>query len=230
MEAILARPRLPDDLLAELHEALSQRLQDGSDGIGLHDNAREMKPRFIETREPLIADGRRTERDDPELLGRHAEISETRRRHEGGRTAETVPRQIEHFFRMLLELICQRFSRRPIAELRHLLRKERRHDEIVESLVDVRQISGVASGCNGSELRWTSAAKGNGRKAQIDLDILLVLRAGEAKHGDAPAVCKRLSRQMDTPLCGSRRCAAALEIPCRLLEPAAHEKSAVVGI
>ena len=131
---------------------------------------------------------------------------------------------------MLLEFICQRFSRRPIAELRHLLCKERRHDEIVESLVDVRQIRSVTSGCNGSELRWTGAAKGNGRKAQIDLDILLVLRAGEGKHGDAPAVCKRLSRQMDTPLCGSRRCAAALEIPCRLLEPTAHEKSAVVGI
>ena len=131
---------------------------------------------------------------------------------------------------MLLEFICQRFSRRPIAELRHLLRKERRHDEIVESLVDARQISGVTSGCNGSELRRTGAAEGNGRKAQIDLDVLLVLRAGEGKHGDAPAVCKRLSCQMDTPLCSSRRRTAALEIPGCLLEPAAHEKPPVVGI
>ena len=114
---------------------------------------------------------------------------------------------------MLLEFICQRLSRCPIAELRHLLRKEGRRDEIVEPLVNVRQISGVASGCNGSELRWTGAAKGNDGKAQIDLDVLLVLRAGEGKHGDAPAVCKRLSCQMDTPLCSSRRRAAALEIP-----------------
>ena len=74
MEAILARPRLPDDLLAELHEALSQRLQDGGDGIGLHDDAREMKLRFVEPCKLLVADSRSTECDDVKLLGRHAKI------------------------------------------------------------------------------------------------------------------------------------------------------------
>ena len=94
----------------------------------------------------------------------------------------------------------------------------------------MRQISRAASGCNGSKLRRTRSAEGNGGKAQIDLDVLLVLRARKGEHGDAPAVCERLPCQMNAPLRRSRRCAAALEIPSRLLEPAAHEKSAVVGI
>ena len=87
IEAILSRRRLPDDLLAKLHESLAQRLQDGGDGIGLHDNAREMKLRFVEPCKLLIAYSGRAECDDVKLLGRHAEISEARRRHERRRTA-----------------------------------------------------------------------------------------------------------------------------------------------
>ena len=141
-----------------------------------------------------------------------------------------MTRQIERLFGILFELRCQRFARRLIAELRHRLREERRHDKIVEALVTTRQISSVASCRSSGELCRSGSAKGNGGETQIDLDVLLVLRAGEGEHGDAPTICKRLSCQMDTPLCSSRRCAAALKIPGRLLEPTAYEKPAVIGI